>query len=412
VNSGDEVAIEVEIISQAKDRLQDVVLDMEYPPEFSFRSASRLPSFGDTEWFFGLIEPEEHVNITIRGNVSGEELQEIIFQATTGLREDDRLAVLYGKGRAILTVARPFLDFSYIVNDAAIEAVEPNDFVDVKLRWKNNLSVAVDNVLLRITIGGEGFGETTVDVPNGFYRGTDRTAVWNASSYAPFAFLQPGQEGTVRFRFRVPASFSIRSPSDSNFVVRFDGTFEVLERPSGFENVDVSTSKSYEVKIITDVQLVRKALYYFSPLPGRGPLPPRVGQETVYTIVWSLVNSSNDVKNLKVVSSLPSYMIWKGVTEPSHENITFDAISGEILWDIDLLRQGTGLIRPSREVRFQMGIIPSSRDIGLNPILVGGVEASGQDAFAGVAVRATAPAQSTELRSDPQSIREEWKVVP
>lgn len=412
INSGDQLELTVEILSKADDTLENATLAMQYPEGFSFTGSDPFPSFRDDRWALGAIDRGESIKITIRGTLSGDELENKLFRAEIGQEEADVLTVLYGVDTASVTVAQAFLDFSYVVNDAAPKVLAPNSFVDAQVRWKNNLSVPVENAVFRLRFEGEGYNEATVDVPNGFYRGTDQTITWNASSYAPFAFLEPGEEGTFNFRFRVPQSFSIHSLSDSNFFVRFDGTFEALQKPSGFEDIDISTNKQYEIKIITDLQLVRKAMYYDSVLPGAGPLPPEVGHETVYTIVWSLVNSSNDIHNLRVKASLPSYMIWKGILEPQGSTVVYDPVSGGITWSIDVLPQGTGIIRPVREVRFQIGIIPSVVDIGDRPIILSEVTADGVDDFADIAIRRVAPAQNTEIRSDPKTVPDDWRVAP
>ncbi|MBI4114354.1 MAG: hypothetical protein HY445_00745 [Candidatus Niyogibacteria bacterium] len=412
INSGDEMEIEIEIISGAKEALENITLQVSYPSEFSFRTASLSPSFGDTKWFFSSIRPEERITIKIRGVLTGLDLQKVNFEVSAGLEEQGRISVLYGVGRTSLTLAKPFLDFSYTINDALLDRARPNDFLSVTMKWKNNLPVALENVQLRVRLQGKGFEEATIDVTNGFYRGSDQTVLWNASSYTPFSFVDPGEEGAVKFRFRVPDSFLIGSPSDANVFVKLDGTFEALKRPSGFEQIDVAITKIHEIKITTDLQMTRKALYFFSILPGSGPLPPQVGHETVYTIVWSLVNSTNDMRDIQVKASLPSYMIWKGRTEPSSERIAYDEITGEIVWSVDLLQHGTGFIRPVREARFQVGFIPSAGDVGLRPILVSEVIAEGKDAYTGDIVRVSAPAQNTELRSDPQTGQDDWKVFP
>lgn len=412
INSGDSLELTVEIISKADDTLENATLVMQYPEGFSFTAADPFPSFGDNRWTLGAIERGESITIAIRGTLSGDELENKLFRAEIGQEEKNILTIVYGVDTASVTVSQAFLDFSYIVNDATPAVLAPNSFVDAQVRWKNNLSVPVENVLFRLRFEGKGYNEATVDVPNGFYRGTDQTITWNASSYAPFAFVEPGEEGTLSFRFRVPQSFSIHSLSDSNFFVRFDGTLEAFQKPPGFENIDISTNKQYEIKISTDLQLSRKAVYYDSLLPGSGPLPPEVGHETVYTIVWSLVNSSNDIHGLTVKASLPSYMIWKGVPEPQGSAVSYDPVSGVITWSVNELPQGTGIIRPVRELRFQVGIIPSAADIGNRPIILSEVVADGIDDFAEVSIRRTAPAQNTELRSDPKTVQDDWRVAP
>ncbi|MDP2676552.1 MAG: hypothetical protein Q8O83_02625 [bacterium] len=412
INSGDEAQFMVEISSHADDVLESAVLVLQYPEGFSFLEATPAPSFGDNKWILGTIGRGESIRITFRGIISGGEQENKLFRADIGQEKNNVLSVLYGVDSASVTIAKSFLDFSYLVNDGTPNVLAPNSFVDVQIRWKNNLSVPIENAVFRMHFEGKGYTESSVIAPNGSYRGTDQTITWNASSYAPFAFLEPGEQGTFNFRFRVPQSFPIHSVSDSNFFVRFDGTLEALNRPPGFENTDISIQKQYEIKINTDLQVVRKALYFDTVLPGTGPLPPEVGRETIYTIVWSLVNSSNDIRNLTVKASLPSYIIWKGRVDPQGSGITYDPVTNQITWSIDTLPQGTGIIRPVREIYFQVGYIPATGDVGQRPIILSEVVAEGIDVFTEALIRETAAAQNTELRFDTGTGQDDWRVVP
>ncbi|PIR69992.1 MAG: hypothetical protein COU47_00985 [Candidatus Niyogibacteria bacterium CG10_big_fil_rev_8_21_14_0_10_46_36] len=412
INSGDEAEFTVEISSQADDVLENATLVLQYPEGFSFRTADPVPSFGDNRWALGTIERGESMKITFRGAVTGSELDAKLFRAEIGQEENSILTVLYGVDSVSVTVAKSFLDFLYVINDGSPIVLAPDSFVDVQIRWKNNLSVPVENAIFRLRFEGKGYQEASVIVPNGTYRGTDQTITWNASSYAPFAFLEPGEEGAFNFRFRTPQSFPIHSTADANFFVRFEGTFEALQRPPGFENIDIATTKQHEIKISTDLQLVRKALYHDTVLPGSGPLPPEVGTETIYTVIWSLINSSNDINNLTVKASLPSYVIWKGLVSPQGSGVSYNSLTGEVIWAVGTLPQGTGIIRPVREIRFQIGYIPAPGDVGARPIIVSEVIAEGTDAFTQVPIRETAPAQNTELRSDSQTGQDDWKVAP
>lgn len=411
VNSGDEISLEVEIISQAKDILDEAVLEVTYPEGFSFQNAKPAASFGNNRWVLGNIRPNEKRRIIVQGVLTAPDLEERFFRAEVGKLENNRISVLYGGSLATITLERPFLDFSFIVGESR-NIIRPNGFGGVEIKWKNNLPVAVQNAILRVRIEGRGIDESSILVEKGFYRGTDKTVIWNASSYPAFSFVEPGEEGVVRFQFNVPGSFSMQSPADANITVKFTGTFEALDRPPGFSDIDISTTREHELRVVTNMQVVRKGLYYVDSLPGSGPLPPKVGQETVYTISWVLINSTNEVKNVKVEAALPAYMVWKGVVDPPDSRLVYNDLSGKITWNLDSIPAGTGMIYPSKEVRFQVGFTPVPGDVGRTPIIVSEVVAEGEDSFTQVRIRDTEPAQTIDLRgSDPKFKRGQGVIV-
>lgn len=410
INSGDDITLEVEIISQAKDILDEAVLEITYPEGFSFRSADPFASLGNNRWVLGNIKPNEKRRILIRGLLSAPDLEDRHFRVEVGKLQDNRIAVLYGGSIITVTLERPFLDFSFVKGETG-DVLKPRAFGGIEIKWKNNLPVAVQNAILRVHIEGKGLEEASLLVDRGFYRGTDKTLIWNASSYPAFAFVEPGEEGSVRFQFRVPSSFSMQSSADAHVALTLQGTFEALDRPPGYEDIDISTSREYELKVATDLQLVRKGLYYFDPLPGLGPLPPKVGQETVYTITWTLLNTTNEVKNLKIESVLPAYMVWKGVVVPSDGSLVYDQISGKIIWNVGSLPAGAGTIHPSKEVYFQVGFTPVPADVGRIPIIVAEAVVSAEDGFTGIALRDSEPAQTIDLSDTDPNFRRGQGVI-
>ena len=137
-----------------------------------------------------------------------------------------------------------------------------------------------------------------------------------------------------------------------------------------------------EIKIATDVGFGSSALYFENPLGSVGPLPPKVENETTYGILWELSNSTNDVENTSVTASLPPYMRWSGVSSPSSEHITYNENTRTITWNVGKLLSNTGVgTRASRRVVFSVGLVPSTSQVGENPVLIQNQKLVGTDSF-------------------------------
>ncbi|PIR70578.1 MAG: hypothetical protein COU46_00775 [Candidatus Niyogibacteria bacterium CG10_big_fil_rev_8_21_14_0_10_42_19] len=402
INAGDEFNIEIEAISQSKDIIHNVVLEIEYPHGFTFKDSSPpVPGEKNNRWDIGDLAPNDRYLVRITGSVTGEEIEEKTFKVFAGVLKNDQLMV-YGSEVAFVNIVKQFLEVKFKSNLGDGRVVSTNDIVYLDIFWKNNLPVGVENASLKIFITGKGVDERTITPEKGFYIGVEKAAVWIATSYPQFSFLEPGESGQVRVRFKVPESFQIRGQDDFNFNIQMEGIFSAPRNPAGYEEVNIAGSASLDLKVATDLQLARRGIYNYAIMPGTGPLPPKVGQETVYTVIWSLVNTTNNAANIRVVSKLPPYVSWKNRTLPHDANITYNEETREVVWFLNILQAGTGTIRPATEAQFQIGLIPSVIDVGKNPILMSEVQASGLDEYAQVIVSDTEPALTTDIRSDPQ----------
>lgn len=180
----------------------------------------------------------------------------------------------------------------------------------------------------------------------------------------------------------------------------------------GFEGVDVSGSSVYEVKISSKLRVVARGLFANSAIPNSGPLPPKVGSETTYTIIWSLANMANDADNVVVKSYLPPYVSFKNVVSPADVNISFDKASGEIIWRAGRVLAGTGFLRPAMEVAFQIGFTPSENQINEAPVLINATNAAGRDIFTDQILSSEDGQITIELPDDSGVGFNQKKVVP
>jgi hypothetical protein len=135
-----------------------------------------------------------------------------------------------------------------------------------------------------------------------------------------------------------------------------------------------------------------------------------VGQETVYTIVWSLKNSSNALEDVTVKAFLPSYARWKGAVLPGSASVSYTESRSEITWRAGAAAAGTGFSRPAQEVAFQIGFIPTSFHKGGDAELISQATAQGTDVFAGVFLSSAARAVTSAIPDDTKLTIEQRKV--
>jgi len=157
--------------------------------------------------------------------------------------------------------------------------------------------------------------------------------------------------------------------------------------PEELEGLPVGSEDKLEVKIHTQFSFNGRGYYSDGLIQNSGPLPPRAGEKTTYSITWQLTNTTNDVENVKVTAVVPPNVEWTGTIYPQDANISFDANSGTISWDAGKVFAGTGILTPPKRVDFQLAFTPGLYHVGQVFSLISGASLSGTDSFTGMEIK-------------------------
>jgi hypothetical protein len=405
------VALAVRVTSNTDTILHDLSLEVEYPEDFLFENAVPAAVEGIKRWRLGDMQPQEVRVIAISGILKQGVTPQKTFRMKVGIfdGEEDRWQVV-AQAAATVTVRSSLLALDVRMETQKEGVALPGESFLMSLRWKNNLPVAVENVVIEATPTGEAFDKGSLRLTDATYDETTNTIRWNASTVAALAVVAPGSEGEVSFRMRVHDIVPARTLEDRNFVARVEGRVRAETIPEGYASSDLTSESAAEVKIASKLLLSQKAYFYYEPLPNSGPLPPEVGKETTYTVLWSLQNVSNALEEVTVRAFLPSYARWKGVVSPGSASINYNASRSEITWHVGALSAGVGYTRPALEAAFQIGFLPTSFHQGGEAELISVAEAQGADVFAGIPLSATALARTSAIPDDAKATSVQRKV--
>ena len=409
---GQEVEFEVNYVSQADQALANLYSQMNFPDGFEFVSASPSPLPQNKNiWSLGNLPPAESGKIKLKGKVHGADLESKIFKAAIGIFDPAKNSFLaYDESSQTIILRAPFLSVNILANGSNEYAAFPGDTISFDIALRNNLPQEIKNASLEASINGNAVDFASLRVDSGAFRESSKSVVWNSSTHKPFAVLLPNQEERVTFSFKIKSNLVLATDA-ARPSVRIGAIFNPGVVVQGFEGVDVSGSGNYEMKVSSKLQVVSRALYNNSVIQNAGPLPPKVGEETTYTIILSLANMVNDLDGVVVKSTLPPYMSFKNVIQPADANISFEKVSGEIVWRAGRVPAGTGFLRPALEAAFQVGLIPSQNQIGSSPTIINAAEVSGRDTFTNQTLSARDDPISTDLPDDPSVTFNQKKVV-
>lgn len=413
INAGQATEVKIGIVSNSSTIARGLVLRLEYPSGFHFTGAVPEPSDMNNTWRIGDLASSQERKISVKGVVEGQDLEEKAFRATVGFENSEGDFLPYGASVASLIVKKPFVELDLFANGKNLDnySALAGDSLRFEVVWKNNLAVPVRNVSIEMKILGSVLDERSISVSRGFYRTFDKTLVWNSSGMPSLATIEPGETGRARFSFSVLNPLPVKNLSDKNFVVELNGKIRGYAVMEGAEKKEIKNEISKEVKIGSHLQFANMAMHYSGPFKNTGPMPPKAGKETTYTIVWSLGNAVNDFSGVKIEAGLPSYVRWTGNISQKDADISFDESSGKVVWNVGNIAAGTGIISPAKEISFQVALAPSVSQIGNSAVLLISPSIEERDNFIGEIFKEQKDSLTTFLQNDPGFKTDEEKVV-
>ena len=127
--------------------------------------------------------------------------------------------------------------------------------------------------------------------------------------------------------------------------------------------------------------------YNDGEIPNTGPVPLRVREKTTLTGRMNVLNTSNDLKNVIVKTSLPPGVSWEDNFIPRDPGVEFNSRTNELKWIIGSMDAGVGFISPVKSIAFQVGVTPSENQVEESLIVLDQVFVNALDTYTGNPVK-------------------------
>lgn len=413
VTSGQTVEMSIDIQSNSQDTQNNLFLQTDYPIGFTFVSASPMPTQDINIWNLGALGAQKKQTITIRGIIEGQVGESKIMKATLGTQsptDTQTISLVYNTAIETMVMTKPFLGVDIAINgDSSLEhSVSSGQPVRVDVSWQSNNPTKITDATIEVALKGDALNRYSIYASNGgFYRSSNNTIVWEKTGNPGLASIEPGATGRMSFSFSPTAIGINTGKATKNQQITLE--IKVNARRSSDVGVDenVTTFVTRKVNIQTELHLATRGLYFSGPFKNTGPLPPHVGKETTYTIVWTVTNTTNDVSNVSVVATLPAiYMRWLNNFSPTSEDISYNTSSSEITWNVGRMPAGG-----TREIAFQISFLPSLSQLKSSPTILGASALSGSDDFTKAALSEKKSELRTLIYSDSQFTQNQGFVV-
>ncbi len=412
VTSGETFDTEVVITLNGSEVLKNVLLRAEYPYGYSAIETSPQAIGDGNLWFLGDLSPGVTKKVKIKGRLLGENQEERTFRFYIGVSENQSLSpnfktVVLSDQQTIL-IERPAIGLSATFNGENSQTyIAPvGKSIRVGVKFQNNLSERLLSPRLEARISGAALDKSSVIVESGGnFNPLTKRITWDLSNIQGQAELAPGESGQVSFNF---SSLSDIALSGSNQDIDFQ--FVLTGTPVGSLQ-PLSVNESRLVKVASQVTLTSRVVHSLGSFVNSGPIPPKVGATTTYSVIWSVGNTQGDVSQAKVVGRLGSNVKWVSSKSFVAEEISYDDKTGMVTWNLGTLSAIVGFSTSLREVAFQVSLIPTVNQVGVTPILVTNLTFSGVEGGTGKVLTLTNSPLTTRMPSDPTFIQGDDVVV-
>ena len=395
--------------NQSDISFDDLKIELEYPAGFEFESSQPIPYQEDNSWIINQLMAGDQKEILIKGKISGSKGEDKIFKASLGVSKDDQL-IPYAQSVGTTQVSVSPLFVTQEINDSSSYNAKAGERLDYEIDYENTTDTGISDVVITSKLEGVALDLTSLDT-DGSYDGSNQTITWNTSNLPDLEYLAPHQKGTIKFSIDLKNILPINGYSDKNFQVTNATKINSDKVPTSLERIDISGESQTVVKLISDLFFQSQAFYDDNTINNSGPIPPKVGQKTTYTIKWRLVNKNNDLTDTRIEAYLPPHVKWEGKTNPSNANLSYSPSTGLVVWDIGNLSAGTGILSPVKQMVFQVSITPSLANTGNLIELIGQSKVTGQDTFVNLELSDLSKSIDTSLPDDPIINSSQGRVV-
>lgn len=368
--------------------LQNLVIKTDFPAGFEMIESYPKPS-GEKEWQIPLLNSFEGGRVEISGKIYGGVGEKKIFKAEIGVLVGGEFFLLKEAGKGIELI-KPSIYIRQEINGNPEYTANLGDWLHYEIYFKNIGDEEMKNLVLIVQLEGVAFDLETIKTENGNYQPGDNSIIFDWKKNQKLQLLAPMEEGKVEFWIKLKEDIG----RARDLVIK-DKVF--LGR----------AKEEFITKISTKVEFSQKGFFQDEVFGNSGPIPPKVGETTTYTIIWRVQNFHSELRDITIRGTLPENVSLTGKISPESEisKFSFDSQSREITWSLEKLFPDE-----ARSLAFQISFIPKPEQRGQRPNLINETRLSAQDVWAGKKIELKVDPLTTLLKDDP-TINEENSIV-
>jgi len=380
--------------SNANWLLTNLRITLDYPSGFEFIEASPK-AIGKTEWDIPVLNSGAAGNISITGRLNGDIGEAKIFRARIGAWENGKYLELKDIQKGI-QIQTPTVELSCQINGNTDYIAKPGEWLHYVITFKNVSNSDQYNLVMINKLDGDLYDLSTIKSDTGNFQPGDSSIIFDGAKNPTLQYLPTMGQGSVEFWVKLKDA--------------------IISKPLIINRVAVGAAREdFTTRVNATANFTQLVFYNDEVFGNTGPLPPKAGQPTSYTITWQLKNYFTPLKNVQVTAVLPANVLWTGNMFPDNSTSTFayDNVARQITWNVGDLSIGQGAIANAPggpNISFQIILTPTFEQVGSRAALIGEVKVSAIDAISGETVNISVPALDTGSLSD-QNMTDSWGIV-
>ena len=281
-----------------------------------------------------------------------------------------------------------------IVNGSAKDQnVDPGTLLRISIPIENASEIDLENVELELAFAGSGTIPIDWEGAGAHFGAGSKTGnslLWDRGDLDAFEAFAGGDELTIDLALPLFETL----PEGSADVFSITATVAATPATGNDSRLSLSTTP-ITIRVNSGVNFFSSALSHdqTGSAIGQSPLPPKVGETTTYTIVWSVQNDLHALETLVLETELPSYVSFEEGVTTSLGTISYRVDRRVVRWEIPL-------VEGNASAKFNVSVTPKEGDVGTFLKLTNLSTLSAKDAETGSQIRKESPALTTVLRDD------------
>lgn len=365
----------------------NILVQIAYPKEYVFNSSDSESIRTNETFDLGFVSKFQQGKINLNGSMRSQGGENKKFEIILGIKNPDSENVLViSKASSVVSLVSNPLNLSVLVNDQSSHAASVGESLNVKIVYKNNYNVPLNNLVLKVVFDGSHFDYKKLLPNKGYFTFGNKTITWTESQIPQLSTLNPGEQGEINFTIGLLSGFSIKTQNDKNFVMKINSSLESQTTPAELSpGSKIMASSQALVKLNSDISLETEGYFMDNKttISNCGTLPVTVGQKTCFTMHLKMKNFANDVNNVMASVTLPYYVSYSNKFTASYNNpdINFDPFTKKLTWKIASLPANSGVITKPYEIVFQIEVAPTISEARQNIDLLTNIQIEAADSF-------------------------------
>ncbi len=360
--SGENIEMSIEIVSNANKPIENLFLHVEYPFGFDYQEADPVPEQDRTDLFgLGTLAVGGSKTVKIIGTINGQDDEQRVFRHRIGLFNPTTSEIenTLSTDQSVVAISKPPVTLTSTLNnrDALIHVIEPGSNIRINNILQNNLATQIFDAEVSAILAGNVFDEQRLRT-DGYYNSNTNNLLWQKSDVTGLGTIESGASveffADVLLLTSAQMAGAVTDPTiDVQYVVGGQ-TFD-------FENnqKSVSIKKNTKIKIPTVLTLENRVLHSIGPFENNGPLTPTVGETSEYTISWKLNNTTSELKDAIMTTTLPPYVEYVQAQQIENGTFSYNQQNRQITWKLPEIAAGAGYSTAAPTVSFQVRVTPS-----------------------------------------------------